>query len=239
MTVTPQDAMLDALAVELARLNPADQVDTVTGMREIVAHLGQYLQDLDPAERDRVIRIITAENRHIAEDLAKLPASEITRAAREAVHRNRIAGKYAGTRGGPDAERVHQALQLAQHKRKAFTVCRHILAGGPAIARGGALLCIAHPRQGARCEQCHNAHVAITHDETEEHTCDGCRTVVELINPVACLGPTTFKVMDQQGRRRYVPAALFVTGIGYCDPCKATRADQLIDHNQLSPEDHR
>lgn len=239
MTMSPAvDQIITALDDVLADMDPADREHAI---RRYVADMHAIfgrLNAMPPDERDAAIEQLTAECRHAAADITAAGPAELRRFAQETAHVLRARSEHPLHPGDAETARVEAALDDGQRYHKAFRACRHVLAGGPVIARAGAALCIAHPQQGVRCQDCHNTH-ALTHDPIEERTCDSCRTVVPEIYPVICFGPTTFRVALPKKRTRWVPALLSVLGIGYCEPCRRERGDRIPDVDQVGPHQFR
>lgn len=231
MTTSPVDQILGALDNALAGMSPEDREHALTQYAHDLRQYLEHLQALPPGQRDTAMREMTAEMRRFNADITAAGAPALRQFALQAAHTLRLRGANAPALDEQERARVTEALDAAQRRHKAFRACRHILAGGPVIARGGAHLCIAHPAQGARCQDCHEQHVTTIHDPVEERTCDHCRAVVDEIYPCAAIGPAAFRAVTPNRRTRYVPALLVVVGIGYCEPCREQRGASHPDTN--------
>lgn len=239
MTAEPSSQVFEALDEALASMSPEDREDAIRqylhDMRENLKHF----QAMPPGQRDAELREMAAEYKHLAADITAAGPAALHQFAHQAAHTLRLRGTHGPVLDEQEKTRVADALDRAQRRHKAFRACRHVLAGGPVIARGGAHLCIAHPEHGARCQDCHELHVTTTHDPIEERTCDHCRTVLDEIYPCAAVGPAAFRAVTPNRRTRYVPALLAVVGIGYCEPCRDQRGTNLVNVRQAAPRDAR
>lgn len=235
MTIDPSAQILDAIDGALAGMSPEDRADALRQCLDDSRSTLEHIRDLPPAERDTALREMTAEYKRLAADITAAGPAALHQFAHQAAHTLRLRGTHGPVLDEQEKTRVAAALDRAQRRHKAFRACRHILAGGPVIARGGAHLCIAHPEHGARCQDCHELHVTTTHDPIEERTCDHCRTVLDEIYPCAAVGPAAFRAVTPNRRTRYVPALLAVVGIGYCEPCRDQRGTSLTNIHQAAP----
>lgn len=238
MTTSPADQVFAALHDALTHMAPEDREHAFRQYDDDARALLERLTAMPDDQRHTAIQHLTTEGGRIAADIAAAGPAELRRFAHETAHSLRVRGEHGPALNEAEAARVRTALNAGQRHHKAFRACRHVLAGGPVIARGGAILCIAHPQQGVRCQDCHNTH-ALIHDPTEERTCDNCRTVVPEIYPVICFGPTAFRVALPKKRSRWVPALLTVLGTGYCEPCRRERADHIPNVEQVAPRQFR
>jgi Zn finger protein HypA/HybF involved in hydrogenase expression len=238
MTTTPADQFITAFDNALANMAPGDREYAMRQYTDDMRALLEHLNGMPPDERRALLDDIRAECREAVADIAGAGPAELRRFATESAHTLRVRGEHHPGLNDDETARVEAALEIGQRYHKAFRACRHVLAGGPVIARAGAALCITHPQQGVRCQDCHNTH-ALTHDPVEERTCDNCRTVVAEIFPVICFGPTAFRVALPKKRSRWVPAMLTVLGTGYCGPCRRERGDDIPDVDQVAPHSWR
>lgn len=234
----PIDQIVTALDDALALMAPEDRAYAIRQHLDDMRAVFERLDAMPADKRRTLMNRVAAECDLAAADIAKAGPDELRRFAQESAHALRVRGEHHPALNDDETARVEAALEAGRRYRKAFRACRHVLAGGPVIARGGAILCISHPQHGVRCQDCHNTHV-LAHDPIGERTCDNCGAVAAQIYPVICFGPTAFRVALPKKRSRWVPALLTVLGTGYCEPCKHERADQIPDLVQVAPRPTR
>jgi len=133
--------------------------------------------------------------------------------------------------------RMTAALRAAGGWHRGLWVCRHVLAGGPALTRFGAVICLEHPRQGARCYGCHREH-ADTHAPTPRALCAGGAQAAEA-DPVAFVGAADFRVREPSGRVRRIDAALWFDMVKLCPACTAHHVDPLTNPAPQDPDQNR
>ena len=214
-TTDAEDAFLVSFAAALDALPETDQEHAKAKIATIAADLA----NASPEDRARYL----AEGGAFFDDAVGFVPRDAAEVARlQALILARGREGYPAWTGG----RAEAALEAAGGRSGAYRACRHVQAGGPAINRGGALLCVDHPQQGVRCEACHNEHIPRLHTDEAEHTCDRCGRRAEVIASAVFAVAGALKVKVHRKASRYVPGGLIVVGFGLCPPCKAIEDEQ-------------
>lgn len=212
---TAGDAFLLSFVAALEALPEAEQEQA----KARIAAVAKGLASASPEDR----ALYLAEGKAFFGDAAQFMPRDAAEAARlQALILARGRGSYPAWTNG----RAERALEDAGSRSGAYRACRHVQVGGPAINRGGALLCVDHPQQGVRCEPCHNEHPPKLHTDRSEHTCDRCGDVVEVIASAVFAVAGALKVKVYRKPSRYVPGGLIVVGFGLCLPYKAIEDEQ-------------
>lgn len=87
-------------------------------------------------------------------------------------------------------------------------------------------LCAAHPKVGLKCRRCMTGHL-LRHEDVDEHRCDVCFEVVELINGVSIPWEAAdFEVRTTRRKRLAMWGPFNVVGVGLCSPCLSAKAPQ-------------
>jgi hypothetical protein len=94
--------------------------------------------------------------------------------------------------------------------------CRHIVAGNMNMAVR--LLCAQHA-QVLRCWECMLDHAA-EHDDTEEHRCDSCLEVDELISSMLIPTLVAGDVHTPRGRAVHICGLVAIGSLGLCRSCR-------------------
>lgn len=237
MSAEAANEIAELVKESLGRMSAADREKALGfGMAELEAWADQ-VELLPEAEQKVIAEEFIREIMQMSSDIAGRGPAEMRRYAEETAQRLRGMGEANPRAEFDERERVEDAAERGTRHHKAFRACRHVLAGGPAIGRWGAILCISHPEQGVRCLECNTIHVTAQHDPAEERTCDGCRAEVQPIWPVTFMGPTSFRAVGLNRKRKYVAATLAIAGVGFCEDCRDERGDQLqaLDDRMPNP----